>query len=56
MICNCHYLIHNVMLYSQNDDLWDACESGDVTEVKRLLSLGADANHHNPRDVLVSCV
>ena len=33
------------MLCSQNIDLWDACASGDVAGVKRLLSLGADPNH-----------
>ena len=52
---SCHCLIHDVMLCSQTENLCDACESGDVSEVKRLLSLGADANYHDPRDA-VSCV
>ena len=43
------------MLCSQNQDLYNASERGDVTEVKQLLSRGADPNHHDPRDV-VSCV
>ena len=43
------------MLCSQNQDLMDACERGNVARAKELLSLGADANYHDPRD-LVSCV
>ena len=46
------------MLCSQNKDLWDACDSGNVTRVKRLLSEGADPNHHRPGTGVfdVSCV
>ena len=46
------------MLCSQNKDLWDACEDGNVAGVKRLLSEGADPNHHHPGTGLldVSCV
>ena len=43
------------MLCSQNEDLFDASDRGDVTRVKQLLSQGADPNHHDPRDE-VSCV
>ena len=43
------------MLRSQNKDLFDACVSGNMTRIERLLSLGADPNYHDPRD-LVSCV
>ena len=50
---SCHCLIHDVMLCSQNKDLFGASERGEVTRVKQLLSEGADPNHH--RDY-VSCV
>ena len=51
---SCHCLIHDVMLCSQNEDLYKACQRGDVTRVKELLSRGAYLNYHNPGDV--SCV
>ena len=44
-ICNCsscHCLIHDVMLCSQNEELYTACANGDVSEVKKLLSRGGD--------------
>ena len=43
------------MLCSQNQELRDACEDGDITRVYELLTLGADINYHDPRDE-VSCV
>ena len=43
------------MLCSQNKDLNIACSGGNVVEVKRFLSRGADVNYHN-EDSLVSCV
>ena len=55
---SCHCLIHDVMLCSQNQDLWDASKRGDVTGVKQLLSRGADPNHHRHHSTghYVSCV
>ena len=53
---SCHCLIHDVMLCSQNKDLWDACRDGNVAGVKRLLSQGADPNHHSTGRCEVSCV
>ena len=47
-------LIHDVMLCSQNQDLFDASERGVVTRVRQLLLGGADPNYHNPSRV--SCV
>ena len=46
------------MLCSQNEDLYRACEDGNVAGVKRLLSKGADPNHrHLGSDLFeVSCV
>ena len=37
----------------QNQDLYDASDRGDVEEVEKLLSQGADVNY---RDLEVSCV
>ena len=47
-----------MMLYvcSQNEDLYTACERGDVSEVKKLLSRGGDVNYHTTRLHEVSCV
>ena len=53
---SCHCLIHDVMLCSQNKDLYSACKDGKVTRVKELLSLGADPNHHSTGEDEVSCV
>ena len=56
IFCNCsscHCLIHDVMLWSQNKDLWRACANGDVAEVKGLISLGGDVNSCGGN---VSCV
>ena len=53
---SCHCLIHDVMLCSQNEDLWDASYRGEVTRVKQLLSQGADPNHHSTGRYDVSCV
>ena len=43
------------MVYMQNQDLFDACEDGNVAQVMTLLSQGADPNYHNIRE-MVSCM
>ena len=54
---SCHCLIHDVMLCSQNKNLYHACEDENVTQVRRLLSQGADLNHHSTAGQYdVSCV
>ena len=46
--------LFDVMLCSQNEDLYTACGKGYVAEVKRLLSLRADCNYR--KEDTVSCV
>ena len=45
-----------MMLYvcSQNEDLYTACDNGDVSEVKKLLSRGGDVNYRTTRQFKVS--
>ena len=38
------------MFYSQNKELWSACEYGNVHKAKELLDRGAHVNYHNPAD------
>ena len=50
------YCLHYVVLYSQNEALFSACEDGNVSEVSELLSRGAHVNHHDPGILNVSIV
>ena len=43
------------MVHIQNQDLFDACEDGNVAQVMTLLSQGADPNYHNISE-MVSCM
>ena len=36
------------MLYSQNEELYRACEDGNVSRVSELLEKGAHVNYHHP--------
>ena len=36
------------MLYSQNRELYRACDDGNVSRVSELISKGAQVNYHNP--------
>ena len=40
------YCLHYVVLYSQNKELYRACEDGDVSRVSELLTRGAHVNYH----------
>ena len=42
------YCLHYVVLYSQNKELYDACDDGDVSKAKELIDRGAHVNYHNP--------
>ena len=52
---NSHY-VHYVVFYSQNKELWSACESSNVSKAKELLARGAHVNYHNPDRYNVSTV
>ena len=44
------------MFYSQNKELYSACEAGDVRKAKELLDRGAHVNYHHPYGNKVSIV
>ena len=44
------------MFYSQNRQLWSACEDGNVSRVSELLEKGAHVNYDNPDYYNVSIV
>ena len=44
------------MLYSQNKELYRACNDGNVSKVSELISKGAQVNYHHPDEYNVSIV
>ena len=44
------------MLYSQNEELYHACNAGNVSRVSELLTRGAHINYHDPDHGNVSIV
>ena len=41
------------MLYSQNEELFEACIDGNVSRVSELLTIGAHVNCHPHNDVSI---
>ena len=49
----CYYL-HYVVLYSQNKELYRACDDGNVSRVSDLITKRAQVNYHHPDQSNVS--